>query len=92
MVAYSLHQKVMQSSSKDNEIIAAAKGLVMFMTRLSQLVCGEGGTISGTWLRALNPSQRLIKWIIAAIKWMDMSWMVSHLVHDKGSIKWNLIA
>ena len=31
-------------SSKDNEIIAAAKKMALLMARLSQLVRGEGGT------------------------------------------------
>lgn len=43
MAAHSLHQEVRQWSSKDNEIIAAAKRMAMLMARLSQLVRGEGG-------------------------------------------------
>ncbi|GAU87366.1 hypothetical protein RvY_00232-1 [Ramazzottius varieornatus] len=41
--AYGLHQDVSQWSSKDNEIIAAAKRMALLMARLSQLVRGEGG-------------------------------------------------
>ena len=36
--AYGLHQDVSQWSSKDNEIIAAAKRMALLMARLSQLV------------------------------------------------------
>ncbi|OQV21327.1 Vinculin [Hypsibius exemplaris] len=41
--AYGLHQDIRQWSSKDNELIAAAKRMAMLMARLSQLVRGEGG-------------------------------------------------
>lgn len=44
MAAHGLHQEVQQWSSKDNEIIAAAKKMALLMARLSQLVRGEGGT------------------------------------------------
>lgn len=43
MAAHGLHQEVRQWSSKDNEIIAAAKRMALLMGRLSQLVRGEGG-------------------------------------------------
>ncbi|XP_022661319.1 vinculin-like isoform X4 [Varroa jacobsoni] len=42
--AHGLHQEVRQWSSKDNEIIAAAKRMALLMARLSQLVRGEGGS------------------------------------------------
>lgn len=42
--AHGLHQEVRQWSSKDNDIIAAAKKMALLMGRLSQLVRGEGGT------------------------------------------------
>lgn len=42
--AQDLHQEVRQWSSKDNEIIAAAKRMALLMGRLSQLVRGEGGS------------------------------------------------
>ena len=44
MAAHGLHQEVRQWSSKDNEIIAAAKRMALLMGRLSQLVRGEGGS------------------------------------------------
>ncbi|KAI1289160.1 Vinculin [Halotydeus destructor] len=44
MAAHGLHQEVTQWSSKDNEIIAAAKKMALLMARLSQLVRGEVGT------------------------------------------------
>ncbi|RWS23183.1 vinculin-like isoform X8, partial [Leptotrombidium deliense] len=44
MAAHGLHQEVKQWSSKDNEIIAAAKKMALLMAKLSQLVRGEGGT------------------------------------------------
>ena len=44
MAAHGLHQEVKQWSSRDNEIIAAAKKMAMLMAQLSQLVRGEGGT------------------------------------------------
>jgi len=44
MAAHGLHNEVKQWSSKDNEIIAAAKRMALLMARLSQLVRGEGGT------------------------------------------------
>ncbi|XP_014211787.1 vinculin isoform X2 [Copidosoma floridanum] len=43
MAAHGLHQEVKQWSSKDNEIIAAAKKMAILMGRLSGLVRGEGG-------------------------------------------------
>ncbi|XP_018910673.1 vinculin isoform X3 [Bemisia tabaci] len=44
VAAHGLHQEVRQWSSKDNDIIAAAKKMALLMGRLSQLVRGEGGT------------------------------------------------
>ncbi|XP_046419154.1 vinculin isoform X2 [Neodiprion pinetum] len=43
MAAHGLHQEVRQWSSKDNDIIAAAKKMAVLMGRLSGLVRGEGG-------------------------------------------------
>ncbi|CAK9300187.1 unnamed protein product [Gordionus sp. m RMFG-2023] len=42
--AHSLHQDIRQWSSRDNEIIAAAKRMALFMAKLSQLVRGECGS------------------------------------------------
>ena len=44
MAAHGLHQEVRQWSSRDNEIVAAAKRMAVLMGRLSQLVRGEGGS------------------------------------------------
>lgn len=44
MAAHDLHQEVKQWSSKENEIIAAAKKIALLMALLSQLVRGESGT------------------------------------------------
>ncbi|CAG2100408.1 unnamed protein product, partial [Medioppia subpectinata] len=44
MAAHDLHLEVKQWSSKENEIIAAAKKMALLMARLSQLCGGEGGT------------------------------------------------
>ncbi|XP_052798611.1 vinculin-like isoform X4 [Mya arenaria] len=44
MAAHMLHEEAKQWSSKDNEIIGAAKRMAFLMVRLSQLVRGEGGT------------------------------------------------
>ena len=44
MAAHGLHQEVRQWSSRDNEIVAAAKRMALLMGRLSQLVRGEGGS------------------------------------------------
>lgn len=44
LAAHDLHQEVKQWSSKENEIIAAAKKIALLMARLSQLVRGEQGT------------------------------------------------
>ncbi|XP_067124691.1 vinculin isoform X1 [Centruroides vittatus] len=44
LAAHGLHQEVKQWSSKDNEIIAAAKKMALLMAKLSQLVRGEGGS------------------------------------------------
>ncbi|KAG0720866.1 Vinculin [Chionoecetes opilio] len=44
MAAHGLHQEVKQWSSRDNEIITAAKKMALLMAQLSQLVRGEGGT------------------------------------------------
>lgn len=42
--AHNLHQELRQWSSRENEIVAAAKRMAILMARLSQLVRGEGGT------------------------------------------------
>jgi len=44
LAAHGLHQEVRQWSSRDNEIVAAAKRMALLMGRLSQLVRGEGGS------------------------------------------------
>ncbi|XP_047736190.1 vinculin [Hyalella azteca] len=44
VAAHGLHEEVRQWSSRDNDIIAAAKRMALLMARLSQLVRGEGGT------------------------------------------------
>ncbi|XP_049847129.1 vinculin isoform X1 [Schistocerca gregaria] len=44
VAAHGLHQEVRQWSSKDNDIIAAAKKMAVLMGRLSKLVRGEGGS------------------------------------------------
>ncbi|XP_041366236.1 vinculin-like isoform X9 [Gigantopelta aegis] len=44
MAAHALHMEAKQWSSKDNEIISAAKRMALLMAKLSQLVRGEGGT------------------------------------------------
>ena len=42
MAAHDLHQEVKQWSSKDNDIIAAAKRMALLMAKLSQLVQVNG--------------------------------------------------
>jgi hypothetical protein len=44
LAAHGLHEMVTQWSSRDNEIIAAAKRMALLMAKLAQLVRGEGGT------------------------------------------------
>ncbi|XP_052235476.1 vinculin-like isoform X1 [Dreissena polymorpha] len=44
MAAHMLHEEAKQWSSKDNEIIGAAKRMAFLMVKLSQLVRGEGGS------------------------------------------------
>ncbi|XP_054721582.1 vinculin-like isoform X2 [Uloborus diversus] len=44
VAAHGLHQEVKQWSSKDNEIIAAAKKMALLMAKLSQLVRGDSGS------------------------------------------------
>lgn len=44
MAAHALHMEAKQWSSKDNDIIAAAKKMALLMAKLSQLVRGEGGS------------------------------------------------
>jgi len=44
MAAHALHMDVKQWSSRDNEIISAAKRMALLMAKLSQLVRGEGGS------------------------------------------------
>lgn len=44
MAAHGLHQEVRQWSSKDNEIVAAAKKMALLMAKLGQLVRGDGGS------------------------------------------------
>ncbi|XP_063234333.1 vinculin isoform X4 [Bacillus rossius redtenbacheri] len=44
VAAHGLHQEVRQWSSKDNDIIVAAKKMAVLMGRLSRLVRGEGGS------------------------------------------------
>ncbi|VDP09801.1 unnamed protein product [Soboliphyme baturini] len=42
--AHSLHKEVQQWSSRENDIVAAAKRMAILMAKLSQLVRGEGGS------------------------------------------------
>jgi len=44
MAAHDLHQEVKQWSSKDNDIIAAAKKMALLMAKLSQLVEEDSGS------------------------------------------------
>ena len=44
MAAHDLHQEVKQWSSKDNDIVAAAKRTAHLMARLSQLVGKDAGS------------------------------------------------
>jgi len=44
MAAHDLHQEVKQWSSKDNDIIAAAKKMALLMAKLSQLVGEDSGS------------------------------------------------
>ena len=44
MAAHDLHQEVKQWSSKDNNIIAAAKKMALLMAKLSQLVGQDSGS------------------------------------------------
>ncbi len=46
MAAHALHRDVMQWSSRDNEIIAAAKRMALLMAKLSQLVRLGGHTVT----------------------------------------------
>ena len=46
MAAHDLHQEVKQWSSKDNDIIAAAKKMALLMARLSELVREDRGANS----------------------------------------------
>ena len=46
MAAHDLHQEVKQWSSKDNDIIAAAKKMALLMAKLSELVREERGANS----------------------------------------------
>ena len=46
MAAHDLHQEVKQWSSKDNDIIAAAKKMALLMARLSDLVREDRGANS----------------------------------------------
>ncbi len=41
LAAHDLHQEVKQWSSKDNDVIAAAKRMALLMAQLSQLVAGS---------------------------------------------------
>ncbi|KAK2722874.1 hypothetical protein QYM36_003163, partial [Artemia franciscana] len=43
VAAHGLHEEVKQWSSKDNDLVKAAKRMASLMARLSQLVRGEGG-------------------------------------------------
>ena len=44
MAAHDLHQEVKQYSSKDNDIISAAKKMALLMAKLSQLVGEDAGS------------------------------------------------
>ena len=46
MAAHDLHQEVKQWSSKDNDIIGAAKKMALLMARLSELVGENKGANS----------------------------------------------
>ena len=52
MAAHDLHQEVKQWSSKDNDIIAAAKKMALLMARLSELVREDKGA-----------NKRAIEWL-----------------------------
>lgn len=44
MAAHELHQEVKQWSSKDNDVIVAAKKMALLMAKLSQLVGEDSGS------------------------------------------------
>lgn len=46
MAAHALHMEAKQWSSKDNDIIAAAKKMALLMAKLSQLVRSVWGLLS----------------------------------------------
>ena len=58
MAAHDLHQEVKQWSSKDNDIIAAAKKMALLMAKLSELVREERGANSKV-CRIFEPKLRL---------------------------------
>lgn len=47
MAAHALHMEAKQWSSKDNDIIAAAKKMALLMAKLSQLV----RSVRGYWIQ-----------------------------------------
>ena len=55
MAAHELHQEVRQWSSKDNDIIAAAKKMALLMAKLSQLVQVSHGDPHKTTTNMLFP-------------------------------------
>ena len=59
MAAHDLHQEVKQWSSKDNDIIAAAKKMALLMAKLSELVREERGANSKV-RRIFEPKLRLL--------------------------------
>ena len=59
MAAHDLHQEVKQWSSKDNDIIAAAKKMALLMAKLSELVREERGANSKV-RRIFDPKLRLL--------------------------------
>ena len=62
MAAHDLHQEVKQWSSKDNDIIAAAKKMALLMAKLSELVREERGANSKV-RRIFQPKLRLFIYI-----------------------------
>ena len=59
MAAHDLHQEVKQWSSKDNDIIAAAKKMALLMAKLSELVREERGANSKV-RRSFQPKLSLL--------------------------------
>ncbi len=73
MAAHDLHQEVKQWSSKDNDIIAAAKKMALLMAKLSQLVGSDAGSKRELVTKAASFNWDLLAYNVTKQKFLTLS-------------------